>query len=254
MLLSKKLFKIKVFQAAMKRSPAVSAMLLSAWVASGQSFEVASIKTTQPSGMSRYGRIEVRGGRFTAKETTLTELIVDAFGVEPYQIADGPKWIGADKYDVDARAVSVPSREEFRLMEQAMVRERFQLRFHRQSRELAVYGMLVAKGGPKFKEGPSLMPPWPKDHVYFKDLAAVAAAFARFLDADRPVIDETGLTGQYTLSVDSSEFKDPDRRGGRTVQQFYQQAILEQLGLKLVTAKARIDMFVIDVVEKASAN
>lgn len=238
----------------MKQFAAVALVWCGLPAAAQMSFEAASIKPGNPDGPSRFGRIQVRGDRFSATSVTLRELIVSAFEVEPYQIVEGPKWLDTEKYDIDARAGTVPTREQRRTMEQAMVKERFQLKYHRESREIAVYGLVVAKGGPKFKEGSYLEPPWGPHRINFRDLNSVAAGISRFTPLDRPVINQTGLTGQYRLTVDTSETMNPETREGRTVEQVIQQTILEQLGLKLVTAKAAIEMFVIEGVERASAN
>lgn len=151
-------------------------------------FESASIKPAAPDAPTRYGQITVRNATFKARAVTLMDLIVDAHSVEAFQV-EGPKWLASEKYDIEARAATVPTREQFRLMEQALLVERAHLKFHREPREMPVYGLVVAKGGPKFHEGPALMPPWPRNHMGFRSLGDIAAAFGRFLDMDRPVID-----------------------------------------------------------------
>jgi uncharacterized protein (TIGR03435 family) len=71
---------------------------------------------------------------------------------------------------------------------------------------------------------------------------------------DRPVIDQTGLKGQYMLGVDTSEYQNPETREGRTIQDYLRIAILEQLGLKLLPAKAPVEMFVIESAQRPEAN
>jgi bla regulator protein blaR1 len=236
----------------MRRVLATIAMAGAAW---GQAaFETASIKPAAPDAPSRYAEFRVRNATFTARAVSLLDLIVDAYSVETYQVVEGPKWLASEKYDIEARAATVRTREQFRLMEQTLLVERCHLKFHRETREMAVYGLVPAKGGPKFHEGPPMVPPWPKYHMGFRNLTDVAASFGRFLEMDRPVIDQTGLTGQYTLDVDTSEYMNQETRSGRTYPEFLRLAIPEQLGLKLVPTKAPVLMFVIDLAERAEAN
>jgi uncharacterized protein (TIGR03435 family) len=233
---------------------ALAAIAMAAACFAQPAFEAVSIKPAAPDAPSRFGAITVRNATFKGRAVSLMDLIVDAHSVEAYQVAEVPKWLESEKYDVEARSATVPTREQFRQMEQALLVERCHLKFHRETRELAVYGMVVAKGGPKFHEGASVMPPWPRNYMGFRSLRDVAASFTRFLGMDRPVIDQTGLTGQYTLGVDTSEYQRPETREGRTFQEYLRLAIPEQLGLKLAPVKAPVLMFVLDSVEKPERN
>jgi uncharacterized protein (TIGR03435 family) len=90
--------------------------------------------------------------------------------------------------------------------------------------------------------------------MYFRNLKDVAAVFSRLLGLDRPVIDQTGRTGQYRLEVDTSEFQNPETRDGRDYRQFLQLAITEQLGLKLAPMKLPVEMMVVETVERPGEN
>jgi uncharacterized protein (TIGR03435 family) len=233
---------------------AVTAVLMVAVCSAQTSFEAATIKPIKPEERPRYGSIRVRGAQFSATETSMMDLIVNAFLVEAYQVVEGPKWLESEKFDIQARAAAAPTREQFRQMEQALLVERCRLKFRRETRELSVYGLVVAKNGPKFREGSPVQPPWPRNHMYFRNLKDVAAVFSRLLGLDRPVIDQTGRTGQYRLEVDTSEFQNPETRDGRDYRQFLQLAITEQLGLKLAPMKLPVEMMVVETVERPGEN
>lgn len=98
------------------------------------------------------------GNRFTIRRHTLSDLIVKAYGVEDYQIAGLPNWgkAGQDLYDIFAKSEGdeAPSSDELQLMLQTMLADRFQLKLHRETRDLPLYYLVVAKNGLKIKEVP----------------------------------------------------------------------------------------------------
>lgn len=140
-------------------------------------------------------------------------------------------------------------------MLQALLADRFRLKLHHETKVMPVYDLVVGKNGPKFKEHvgetPPIEPPqFSGGLVKFKfvnrsihDLVGVRPGL------DRPVLDKTGLTGNYDFTIEFSTNKnDPDADLPAST------AVQEQLGLKLVEAKEPIDMLVIDTAEKPSAN
>jgi uncharacterized protein (TIGR03435 family) len=115
------------------------------------SFEVASIKPSEGDG--RMVRIRNSpGGRYTAEGVTLKMLIQQAYDVKDFQISGGPGWLSTAAFDINAKAedpnVGGP---QIRLMLQSMLAERFKLKFHRETKELPVYALLVGKNGHKMK-------------------------------------------------------------------------------------------------------
>jgi uncharacterized protein (TIGR03435 family) len=143
-------------------------------------------------------------------------------------------------------------------MVRKLMADRFQLKFHYEKRELPVYLLTVAKGGPKLKKGdpnePAGLGGGPGNlgatNATMADLAELLAH--GFLD--RPVIDQTGLAGKFDLRLTWT----PDEMQAATQSADAPPglftAIQEQLGLKLVSTKAPADVIVIDHVEKPSAN
>lgn len=122
---------------------------LTAMAAVGQTarpkFEVASIK---PTGGRGDGRMQPMPGRLRAT-APLRVLMGAAYDVQPFQIEGGPEWAEADGYEVDAAASGSPKHPQMMLMLQSLLEDRFQLRFHRESREMPVYALVPARGGLK---------------------------------------------------------------------------------------------------------
>src|SRR5262249_21927168 len=105
------------------------------------------------------------GGRFTASGMTLTALIAYAYRIRDFQIVGGPNWAGSDRFDIEAKAESdSPSKlppDQLALMMQRLLAERFQLRMHRETKEMPVYELTVAKGGSKLETVPEPPKPTP---------------------------------------------------------------------------------------------
>ncbi len=115
-------------------------------------FEVASIK---PTGSQGGGMMRPFPGRLTAS-APVRVLMQAAYHVQPFQIEGGPEWFQSDGYAVDAKASGNPDHEQMMLMLQSLLAERFDLRIHREPREMMVYALVPARGGLKLpppKEG-----------------------------------------------------------------------------------------------------
>jgi len=141
--------------------------------ASPLSFEVASIKpaTQQAMGQMRVG-MRVDAGRVDFANVSLRDCIRQAYRLKDYQIS-GPDWMGSTRFDIIAKLPEGGTREQVPEMLQAMLAERFKLEIHRETKDLPVYALAVAKGGPKLEKskdddpapqmagagGPGLPPP-----------------------------------------------------------------------------------------------
>jgi uncharacterized protein (TIGR03435 family) len=224
-------------------------------------FEVASIKPVpQASGVSLDFRVE-RGGRLTVTNLTLKVIILQAFGVKQYQIAGGPAWLDTDRFDIAAKAEGDPGRQQMMAMPQALLADRFQLKVHRETKEGNVFVLVAAKGGPKLKPSTAaesyirLYRNTPMDQVGVDyTIGAQKASMSLFaerlgeMQLGRPVLDRTGLPGEFDFKLNYAINDDPDT--GPSIFS----AIQEQLGLKLDAAKGPIETLVIDHAEKPSAN
>jgi uncharacterized protein (TIGR03435 family) len=211
------------------------------------SFEAASIRPIGLAGSGRFG-IKIGPGGITARSTTLKEAIEEAYGVRDYQLSGGPNWLDSDAYAIEATAGRAASSGELRLMFQSLLASRFKLVFHRETKELSVYALVIGKNGPKvheLKDGdpfPEFRPPSKGSRLMYSnsDLPGFAAMLSQ--TAGRPVLDKTGLTGHYVIRLESEPGED------------ILTAVQEELGLKLEPAKAPAEILVIDHAEKPSEN
>jgi uncharacterized protein (TIGR03435 family) len=236
------------------------------------SFEVATIKPSKPDDQRK--AFIVQGRRFKIINQPLSQILCFAYDVQAKQLVGLPPWAETDKYDIDAEpdGEGAPSSKQWKTMIQKMVTERFQMKFHQDKRELPVYILSVAKGGPKLtkSEGdPNGLP-----GLFFRgklgDLGVRNANMNDFTGLmqsavlDRPVLNQTDLTGRFDFTLvwtpDDSQFSGmgvkvpPPPADGTTAAPNLYTAIQEQLGLKLEATKAPADVMVIDKVEKPSEN
>lgn len=234
------------------------------------SFEVATIKPSDPSRPGRLFRIRVR--HFSTINTPLGALISWAYDLHPQQIVGAPAWVDSQKFDVDGKpdGEGQPSLDQWKIMMQKLMTERFQLKFHHEKKELSIYALVVAKNGPKISksEGDPNAPP----SLLFRGLGVLPARnasmeeFAQVMQMavlPRPVVDETGLKGKYDFMLqwtpDETQFASlggvpPNLPEKADAPPDLFTAIQQQLGLKLEATKAMVDVLVIDKVEKPSAN
>jgi uncharacterized protein (TIGR03435 family) len=241
------------------------AMMSAAALAQGPApaFEVVSVKPAAiPAGREggNRSRIEHTPNSLTMLNVALSDCAQWAYGVAFFQISDAH--LSSDSYDILAKTgASVPV-SQLRLMLQDLLAKRFKLALHRETRMLPVYELVVAKGGPKLpaaNAGASLplvhaaesLPRVQNDSFLFSD--ASMAEFAQMLTQlraiDLPVVDRTGITGTFDIVLKSAPSVN---REGDSAALFA--IIQDQLGLKLVPAKAPIEVIVIDHAERPSEN
>jgi uncharacterized protein (TIGR03435 family) len=221
-------------------------------------FEVASIRPSEGGkGESIAG---TQGGGLSARNARLSACIAWAYGVQDYQIS-GPSWLNELRFDIVAKAGSSATEADTRRMLQTLLADRFKLEFHRQSREMPALVMTVAKGGHKLKAVQTDDPPsFQTGKLQLTGKGATLAQLAEFLSGQlrTPVIDQTGLTGRFDYFLDINAFvteeiqKNLPRDGGPPMEAggIIAKAVQEQLGLKVESRKAPVEMLVIDHVEK----
>jgi uncharacterized protein (TIGR03435 family) len=224
------------------------------------SFEVASIKL-HPGTITMSSDPAVRGRRVTGTASTLLDLITTAYGVKYEQVSGGPGWVDSDHYDIDAKAEGegTLTKEQARQMLQTLLAERFQLKIHRETKEVPVYALVVGRNGPKLKETSADAPGnnfvrGSGAGLHMEATRGTMEQLARQLSntAGRPVVDKTGLTGYYAYTLDwipASRTPEPDSDTPSMLT-----AIQEQLGLKLERARGPIEMLLVDHAEKPSEN
>lgn len=243
--------------------------------AKAPAFEVATIKPVEHDAKS--GRYIVMQGtnRFVEKDYTLKLLIAAAYDLNPKAISGGPAWMDSDHYDILALTPGDkrPAHDEQMAMLRTLLADRFQLTFHRESKEFSIYALEVAKGGVKTGSGlreskaAATDPPQLISTVYPQKLVlparnATMADFVSLLQRavlDRPVVDKTGLTGRYDFDLEWAP--DETQFGGEVPvaptdaqsPPFFT-AIEQELGLKLEATRGPIEALVVDRAEQPSAN
>jgi uncharacterized protein (TIGR03435 family) len=260
-------------------------------------FEVASVKPAAPPGSNP----NIRGisggpgsadpGRINYTGLPLKRILLFAYGVRNDQIF-GPGWLDSESYDIVAKVAPGTTKEQLNAMLRNLLVERFNLTWHHETKDLAVYELVGDKNGPKLKEADLTAPSTPavlsfrvgtdKDgflqpapgvpiivgrtadgRMRWTARAQSIEQIATFLGGQlrRSVLDKTGLTGKYDFTleyaaaamiptspsvtlgagtVDIPSESGPDLEG----------AVQEQLGLKLESKKALVDVMVLDHIDK----
>jgi uncharacterized protein (TIGR03435 family) len=203
-----------------------------------------------------------RDDHYHAGNVSLKTLLQQVSGIQEDQISGIPGPIDSARFDIDAKVVDFDAdvlkkmtSEQRRVMLLPLLSERFQLKTHIETKILPVYELVVLKGGPKFKPSAdqtkhgggstSISNTALKAH----DLPMVSFAKTLAGQIHRPVIDKTGLPGNFDLTVTWSSDEHPDTDAPSIFT-----AIQEQLGLKLVPAKGPVDTLVVDHVEMPTEN
>ncbi len=248
-------------------------------------FEVASIKLAPPPKEDRMfvgshgGPGTDDPGLWTCENCDLSWFLSLGFGLMDYQLSV-PDWIRFNKFNVSAKISPGTTPEQFHAMIQNLLAERFKLQFHYQKKEMPMFELVVARGGPKMKESPGALPapdpdaPPPSPDSSKKDangfpilppgrqptgMFTGSGAILRFADESmaqfirqisgqvrKPVTDATGLKGKYDFTLQWV----PDRGGVSDSGPNIFQALQDQLGLKLESKKGMIDILVVDHIEK----
>ena len=269
------------------------------------SFEVASIKPAAPQEMGRIRvGMNVDGGMLRYTNVSLRDVIRTAYRVKEFQI-DGPDWLGSERFDIQAKFPAGATEEQAPEMLQALLAERFKLVLHRDTKEHAIYALVVGKDGAKLKpaevqirtpaepdepkpasggggsathdvtkvagpggSGPrgTIMMMMDPSGMHLKAASAtlpgLAEALSRF--TERPVVDATGIQGQYDFDL---VFSPETMRGmramtgpmphpaGESPEAAPDQApsvldAVQKYGLKMESRKGPLEMLTIDHIEK----
>jgi len=240
-------------------------------------FEAATVKLSNPD--PRGYTVGCKGGpgtddpiTFRCTNMSFTNLLARAFDIR-YDLVEGPDWLKTQMFEIQARVPANTSADQFRTMLQNLLADRFKMQTHREKKEMTVYTLVVAKGGPKFKEhtGDSGAADEGSkqltiDKDGYPDVGYAGMACARGKCAwgvrkapikrlvrqvtgqlSRTVSDETGLKGEYDMKLHwMSEALARESDSGITIAQ----ALQDQLGLKLENRKGTEEFLVVDHMEK----
>lgn len=251
--------------------------------AADPSFEVASIKPRPRALQPPQGWMIVTPGRISFQAVHLTDCLRWAYGVADYQIVDGPEWIGSSRFDIEAKAQGPANDAELRQMFRRLLEERFALRTRQATQQMRVSVLTVAAKGPRLRPAADDAPKsddWRLSPLFQRSKAGPGSAMIRELTTERvtmryfaeyltrqlrmPVIDQTGLRGEFAFAIEwpaepgetlrapgtpPPTGAPPDLFGtaGRT-------ALREQLGLALTTTEAPVDVLLIESVRQPSEN
>jgi len=242
-------------------------------------FEVASIKPNK-SGSPRGGADAAPNGRVFVSNTALYDMIRNGFELQPYEMVSGdqlPAWVRSEKWDITAQGPPITdqaSQRRLRVMLQNLLIDRFKLVTRREMRDIPVYALVFARGDRKL--GPQIQTST-LDCAALVAAASAAAApgtvkvcgrdsgpgfitargvpladFLRTLSlfAERVVIDGTGLTDRFDLTLKWTPNQEPGNVGALTDGTSFFTAIQEQLGLRLEPRQAPMNVFVIESAER----
>jgi uncharacterized protein (TIGR03435 family) len=231
--------------------------------ASSPTFDVVSVK---PADLANPGMsIRFDPNRFAMGGCSLKFAIQYAYGIQDFQVVGGPDWVDSARFDIVAESENAFPRGGTNQQEQearqkllrqrlqALLADRFHLKVHISTKEMPVYGLVIAKGGSKLEKAKVETGGWSTGQGLIKGNYISMASLASMLSStlDRIVLDQTGLPDKYDFALswtpEDEPNPDPTLPGLFT-------AIQEQLGLKLEGQKGPVEVTVIDHVEKPSAN
>ena len=241
-------------------------------------FEVATIKPVAPQDehAGRYIRMQ-SAHVFQAKNYTVHGMIAAAYDLNPRAISGGPAWVGTQAWEILARTPGEkrPTWDDQMAMLRKLLAERFNLSFHREKKQFNIYDLTVSKEGSKLKateaapdEAPNMTSTvFPAasggiDHVMLPAHNITITQFAGLLSRailDRPVVDNTGLTGRYDFELEWTP--DETQFGGQLPSGPPDEpkpglflAMQQKLGLRIEATRGAVDAIVIDRLERPTDN
>ncbi len=205
---------------------------------------------------------------FNYTNVTLRLFIENIYGVKDYQLLGGPEWMNTEKWDIVARTDGQTDWQQKYEMAKTLLADRFQLQFHRETREMPVYSLVALKDGPRFQEPKS-------DDVGGLRVSSGLlighkwdiSTFANLLSSqlNLPIVDKAGLKGIYDFELKWSPVPNegnftPNANDGGVASPadpsgpMIFTALQEQLGLKLESARGPVEVLVIDSVGRPTEN
>ncbi len=266
----------------------IATMLAAGAAAQPPQFEVASIKPAIPGALSggmSGGPGTKDPGLFNCENVDLLSLVTIAFDIPGYRLT-GPDWMRSARFNISAKIPEGTTKDQFKLMQQNLLVERFKMTFHHEQKEMQIYDLVVAKGGPKLTSSPDAPPPAdanapkppPGPSKLDKDgfplpypgrtwtttmagrrttqpfFDATMEQLARYLESPlgRSVHDATGLQGKYdfVLKWVMDWGGPPTEDSSPTIFE----ALQTQLGLKLEPKKGPVDVLIIDHIDKTPSD
>jgi uncharacterized protein (TIGR03435 family) len=224
------------------------------------SFEVATIRPAKPGDPHQH--FSLNGHRVVVENQSVTALVCVAYTLHKSQLIGEPAWFD-DRYDIEGvpDAPGEPSFPQIKIMLQKLLADRFALKLHHDQRDLSIFALTIAKGGPRLTRNTTGREGQPDEFatnngtertMKFSNFTMKDFSHEMQFGLDRAIVDQTGLPGRYNFELhyttDEATTTDPDSPPGLFT------AIQEQLGLKLVPQKGPADVLVIDRIARPSPN
>ena len=230
-------------------------------------FEVASVRLSSPSHHGSQG-IQAHVDGYTASYLPVKMMIALMYQIPARQIIGGPHWIEDDRYDVEAKTDKRYSVDDLNTMYKNMLVDRFQFKFHIETREENAYVLTIDQHGSKMKV--SNQPPNYDLPISFNGIGDMHGIHVRMpffcwmlgqllQEDERPVVDLTGLNGFYDFNLSYLPQNLPQEQRSNLSKELLDRpsifdALKEQLGLKLTPRKGPVQYFVVDHIERPSEN
>ena len=226
-------------------------------------FEVASIRPSKPGGVGGFIKPLPGGIGYTSQNIPIKLIFSLMYRVPMRQISGGPEWLGSEPYDIEARADRPYPADDLREMFRNLLADRFNLKFHKDTKQGNVYALSVDRSGLKMKLNGSAenfdipITFGPDGTALGKRVPVPYLCWflgGRLPRDERPVIAATGLDkpgrcSAFTLSYAPARPPDVPRDGPSLFE-----ALKQQLGLTLTPQKGPVEYYVIDHVERPSEN
>jgi uncharacterized protein (TIGR03435 family) len=238
-------------------------IVLTTGLASGQSFEVASLKVGTPPAQSTFGPLP-GGERYRARNIPLPWLLSSAYGVPIRQILALPQAFAGEAYDIEAKAEHPVNGAQMNAMLRTLLEDRFKLVVRRETREMKAHILVLAKGGTKMEENRDgaelLVRKVNASRSTYRNVPMPVFSNLLAFSVDDTVVDQTGLKGSYDFTLNYM----PERLGPGVLEgreagpdpyaPSLDTALQVQLGLKLESRKVSVEVLVVEHIEKPLPN
>jgi uncharacterized protein (TIGR03435 family) len=228
-------------------------------------FDAVSIKRS-PADATGNSIQNLPDGTFVLRNGTIRSILLGASPVAVREIEGYPAWVDRDRYDITAKPPAGATRQQRAEMMRRMFAERMKLKAHIEERERNVFALVVARSdgrlGPQLK--PSTIVCGGPDALCGASFGAASIVSERIRIVDvlpffsnqvgRPVIDRTGLTGFYALTLRWAPPRAPNADAPIDDAPEFLTAIQEQLGLKVQPETMKMPVFIVDSIERPSEN
>ena len=261
--------------------------------ANASTFDVVSVTRRVSNTPGSMSPMLMPSGRVAAQNVTVREIVRTAYALEDSQVEGGPGWIGADRFDIEARAVATATPDDVRAMLRSMLADRFRLESHVEPREMSIYSLVTARGDsrlgtslrrspgectpispPPGAPGPPPPPPGAglglggfafrcpsaflpgRVSIRAIDMRGFSIVLWRRATVGRPVTDRTGLSGEFDIDLFYAPYGENINGAPLPTDGLPSifTAVQEQLGLRLESTRGPVDILVIDRISPPAEN